>query len=76
MALFRQTCGLTIVEYLTQYRVAAAQRLQATTDAGPLEIALEAGFGSASRFYAAFRCLCSKSPCSYRAALRRGPCAY
>jgi len=69
MGLFRATFGMSVVAYLTQYRVAVAQRLLATTDTPVLDIALEAGFGSASRFYAAFKAACGQSPRAYRAAL-------
>ncbi len=39
MGLFRVTFGMSVVAYLTQYRVAVAQRLLATTDAPVLDIA-------------------------------------
>ncbi|MER3484247.1 MAG: hypothetical protein C4332_14975 [Meiothermus sp.] len=45
---------MMVLEYLTQHRLAHAQRLLATTDQPVLEIAFEAGFGSSSRFYAVF----------------------
>ena len=70
MQRFRQTYGVSLMTYLTQYRVAYAQHLLATMDDGVLEIGLTAGFGSASRFYSAFRAACSVSPGAYRAALR------
>lgn len=70
MPLFRQTFGMSIVEYLTHYRIANAQRLLATTDLNVLNVAMEAGFGSLSRFYAAFRGICGQSPRQYRATLR------
>ena len=49
--LFKRTFGMTVLEYLTQHRLAHAQRLLATTNKVVLEVALEAGFGSSSRFY-------------------------
>lgn len=70
MQLFREAYGLSIVAYLTQYRVAHAQQLLLTTDVGALEIGLSAGFASASRFYSAFKAACGVSPGAYRAALR------
>jgi len=70
MSLFRATFGMSVVAYLTQYRVAVAQRLLATTDAPVLDIALDVGVGSASRFYAAFKEACARAPRDYRAALR------
>jgi AraC-like DNA-binding protein len=69
MTLFRQVIGMSIGEYLTQYRLMHAQRLLATTDASVLDVALDAGFGSSSRFYAAFKRACGCSPGAYRAAL-------
>lgn len=70
MSLFRRTFGMSMVEYLTQYRIADAQRLLATTDATVVDIALESGFGSLSRFYAAFTRACGQSPRAYRASVR------
>jgi transcriptional regulator GlxA family with amidase domain len=64
-----------ILDYLTQYRVAHAQRLLVTTDLPVLEIALACGFNSLSRFYAAFKKICGRSPRTYRQehdALREG----
>ena len=69
MSVFRQAMGMSIGEYVTQYRVMHAQRLLATTTARVLDVALEAGFGSASRFYAAFKRACGCSPGAYRTAL-------
>lgn len=68
MNLFHRTFGMRLKEYLTSHRVAHAQRLIATTDMKLLDVALASGFGSASRFYAAFRRVCKKSPRAYRVA--------
>ena len=68
--LFRRTFGMTVLEYLTQHRLAHAQRLLATTDRGVLEVALEAGFGSSSRFYAVFTRACGETPGAYRKRVR------
>ena len=67
--LFRKTFGITIMDYLAQYRVAHAQRLLATTDRTVLDIAMEAGFTSASRFYVTFQKITGKSPRAYRFSL-------
>src|SRR6266567_4629684 len=67
--LFRKTFGITIMDYLAQYRVAHAQRLLATTDRMVLDIAMEAGFTSASRFYVTFQKITGKSPRAYRFSL-------
>jgi len=70
MTLFKKTMGVSLLEYVTQHRLSHAQRLLATTDAKMLEIAMDAGFGSSSRFYAAFQKGCGCSPRVYRARLR------
>ncbi len=64
--LFREVFGQTPTQYLTQYRVAHAQRLLLTTSAPVISVALESGFGSLSRFYSAFGQLCGQSPLEYR----------
>ena len=63
---FRGMFGMRLRDYLTRQRVAHAQRLVMTTDMKFLDIALASGFGSASRFYAAFRRVCGKAPRHYR----------
>lgn len=70
MQLFRAAYGLSLIAYLTQYRVAHAQQLLATSDAGVLEIGLASGFASASRFHSAFKAACGVSPGAYRASLQ------
>jgi AraC-like DNA-binding protein len=69
--LFRATFSMTPLEFLTQYRLAHAQRLLATTDASVLEVAFASGFGSSSRFQAAFGRACGVSPSAYRRQARR-----
>jgi len=51
MTLFKRAFGTTLLNYITQHRISHAQRLLATTNKVVLEVALEAGFGSSSRFY-------------------------
>ena len=70
MTLFRRTFGVSLVDYATQHRVSHAQRLLLTTDAKVLDIALQSGFGSVSRFYAVFTDACKLSPKEYRTALQ------
>ena len=67
--LFRSSFGITIMDYLAQQRVAHAQRLLATTDHTVLSVAMEAGFTSASRFYATFQKIVGQSPRAYRSSL-------
>jgi AraC family transcriptional regulator, melibiose operon regulatory protein len=66
MSLFQKIFGATLVDYLTQHRVSHAQRLLVTTDQKIVQIALESGFGSISRFNDAFRRGCGCSPRDYR----------
>jgi AraC family transcriptional regulator, melibiose operon regulatory protein len=70
--LFKRSFGMTMLEYLTQHRVAHAQRLLATTDRSVLDIALESGFGSSSRFYVVFERATGRAPLEYRRAVRAG----
>ena len=72
MNLFKKTFNLTINEYLTQHRLSHAQRLLATTDDKILDIALDAGYPTLSRFYEAFKQSCGCSPSIYRREHRIG----
>ena len=71
MTCFKQTFGMTILDYALQYRVTQAQRLLVTTDASVLEIAMQSGFGSLSSFYAAFQRYTGRTPRSLRQAAMR-----
>lgn len=71
MHLFRDRCGVSVLDYLTSFRLAHAQHLLATTDATVLDVALDSGFGSLSRFYAVFKRSSGTSPAKYRKAFRR-----
>lgn len=66
MNLFRQTFGTTMTSFITQHRISHAQRLLVTTEDAILNIALESGFQSLSRFNEAFRSACGCSPRDYR----------
>lgn len=72
MRLFQKTCKASFVDYITRYRVLHAQRLLATSNAKIIDIGFEAGFGSASQFYLAFKNACGKSPRAYRVFLQKG----
>jgi AraC-like DNA-binding protein len=72
MTLFRRTFGVTLTTYLAENRVAHAQRLLVMTDGSILEIALESGFGSLSRFNTAFKTVSGCTPRDYRKIHRRG----
>lgn len=64
--LFKKICGMNLMHYLTQHRIFHAQRLLSSTDMKILDVALESGYQSASRFYAAFKEFCGVSPQEFR----------
>ncbi|MDP0501147.1 MAG: helix-turn-helix domain-containing protein [Verrucomicrobiota bacterium JB022] len=66
MGLFRTAFGTTLMDYLLHHRVSHAQRLLATTDRKIVDLALESGFSSLSRFNDAFRKTCGVTPREYR----------
>ena len=70
MTLFRQASGMTIGTFVTQCRIAEAQRLLVATDLPVANIAHAAGFGSLARFYQAFGAVCGQPPGAYRRRLR------
>ncbi len=70
MQLFKRQCGMSLWEYVLRLRVSHAQRLLITTDKKIVDVALESGFASPSRFYEAFGRYCGRAPQSYRAAQR------
>ena len=66
MNLFKKTFNLTLNDYVTQHRMSHAQRLLATSDNKIVDIALESGYPTLSRFYEAFKKSCGCSPSRYR----------
>jgi AraC-like DNA-binding protein len=72
MMVFRRVVGTTVGAYLTQCRVAEAQRLLVTTSATTTEVGTRAGFTSQSAYYEAFRALCGEAPGAYRTRVLRG----
>ncbi len=66
MTLFRRECGMSIWQYLIRLRLSHAQLMLLSTDKTVLAIALESGFGSLARFYAAFTRECGISPGEFR----------
>ncbi len=66
MALFQRTFGTTLVKYITEHRLSHAQRLLVTTEESILNIAMNSGFGSLSRFNEAFRQALGCTPREYR----------
>ncbi len=72
MSLFQRTFGTSILKYIIQHRLSHAQRLLATTDALIVNVALDSGFGSLSRFNEAFREAFGCTPRDYRRRHRFG----
>jgi len=70
MSIFKDIFGITLIEYLTQQRIAHAQQLLITTDDNVTDIALDSGFQTLSHFYKAFKRFCGTTPGKYRAHLR------
>ncbi len=66
MTLFRRECGMSIWQYLIRLRLSHAQLMLLSSDKTVLAIALDAGFGSLARFYAAFTRECGVSPGEFR----------
>jgi len=66
MTLFRRHYGMTLSMYLTRLRICEAQHLLISTDWEVSRIAFEAGFGSISRFYEAFKTVSGQTPRQYR----------
>jgi AraC-like DNA-binding protein len=69
-ALFQRTTGMTLHHYLTTYRLAYAQELLLNTRKKIIDIALESGFGSVSRFYAVFKKFTRSTPSAYRSGIK------
>jgi AraC-like DNA-binding protein len=67
MTAFHAAFGTTLRAFVQQHRLAHAQRLLVTTDRAIIDIAMDAGFGSLSRFNAAFRAHCGCTPRAFRA---------
>lgn len=66
MTLFRRECGMSIWQYLIRLRLSHAQLMLLSSEKTVLAIALESGFGSLARFYAAFTRECGISPGEFR----------
>jgi AraC-like DNA-binding protein len=66
MGVFQHAFGTTLLRYVTQHRLSHAQRLLVTTEDLILNIALQSGFGSLSRFNEAFRQSFGCTPREYR----------
>lgn len=67
--LFRQTTGMTFVEFVARYRIEKAKNLLQDPHWRISEVAFEVGFQSLSQFNRSFRRLEGQSPKQYRAAM-------
>lgn len=73
MNLFRKMMGQTLTDYLNMHRLAHAQRLLISSKRSILDVALDSGFGSLSRFYAVFKLSVGMTPKQYRATYGLAP---
>ncbi len=63
---FNQETGLSLIHYLTRYRIQQAKQLLATTDKTITEVAMEVGFSDSNYFSRVFRQEVGLSPLAYR----------
>ncbi len=71
MAVFKQTFGISLIDYLTQHRIAHAQQLLIAGDEAIIDVALDSGFSTLSHFYVTFKHICGVTPGHYRRSLYR-----
>lgn len=64
--LFKEICGCTFLDYLTNHRIEKAKIFLTATDKSITEIAFACGFGSFSSFSRAFKSICNCRPNDYR----------
>ena len=69
----REILGMSVMEYVTRYRLARAMQRLAETDDAILEIALDCGFGSTTRFYDVFKQRSGKTPRQFRLTTQHQP---
>ena len=63
---FNQETGLSLIHYLTRYRIQQAKQLLVTTDKTITEIAMEVGFSDSNYFSRVFRQEVGVSPLAFR----------
>lgn len=66
MYFFKQTVGITCVEYIIQHRLKAAANLLKETKLSISDIAFESGFHNLSNFNRKFKCYYHVTPLEYR----------
>lgn len=70
--IFKQETGITILEYLTHYRINRAKELLEAESIPLIEVAVTAGFQDLSYFCRSFKRLTGVPPGRYRKLLRQG----
>jgi len=70
MNLFRKTFGTSMTAFIIRHRISHAQRLLVTTNEPILNIALDSGFQSLSRFNEVFKAASGCAPRDFRKANR------
>ena len=68
-AFFKETTGLTLVEYINKVRISRSIELLKSTDQRIVEIALECGFNNLANFNRTFKHLIGKTPGQIRHSL-------
>ncbi len=63
---FNQETGLSLIHYLTRYRIQQAKQLLVSTDKSITDIAMEVGFSDSNYFSRVFRQEAGVSPLTYR----------
>ncbi len=61
-AIFLKVAGCTLIDYVTRVRIQAALRLLRDSNAPIIQIAMDCGFLTLSRFYDAFKSITGKTP--------------
>ncbi len=67
---FRDVLGISVMDYVTRFRLSRAMQRLAETDDPILEIAHDCGFGSSARFYVAFKHHTEDTPRQFRMKMR------
>ncbi len=67
---FREVFGISVMEYLTRFRLSRAMQRLAETDDPIVQIAHDSGFGSNARFYHVFKERTGNTPRQFRMAAR------
>jgi len=66
---FKQTTGMTPLQFVTRERIVRAQQLVRETSRSLIEIALEVGYTSPSHFAQVFRRVVGVAPTEFRSGL-------